>query len=168
MTEDERAKLLASMVSPTDDDLAALAARERAHMEDGDTLDIVLARLKAEGLRALHAFDVLRRIKYIPFGSAKELVDDGYHGRCPPLDIDDLALLASMPRVCRAASLDAYIRWAVVNKDPFLRMTSNKHDFAERCDEIKRAITEELEWAREIEIVRDDDEVFEIRFVRVP
>ena len=120
--------------------LAPVAARERARMEQGDTLADVMKRLRDEGVRPIEAHIILRQIKLIPFNTAKEIVGDAYHDKCPDLDLDDLALLASIPRVCKA----------------------------ELSQNFKLAIAEEPAWAREIEVVRDDDDVFEIRFVRVP
>jgi hypothetical protein len=141
---------------------APIAARERAAMERGDSLRDVMARLRAEDIRAIEAHVVLRQIKRIPFNCAKEIVDGAYRGECPDLDLDDLALLASVPQHCNAASwLAWWLHGAIVRRQKTHRFDAKKRD------EVKRAIAEDPKWAREIEIVRDDDEVFEIRFVRV-
>ena len=162
---------------------APLIARERAAMERGDTLDVVLARLQAENVRAIEAHLILRAIKRIAFGTAKTIVDDAWHGHCPKLDLDDLALLASVPHVCRSVWWLHYtIGHAIVGRQPVLRMVpgyprhANEpgvifHEcgerFAEERDAMKRAIADEPAWARELEVLRDEPELFEVRFVRV-
>jgi hypothetical protein len=145
----------------TEAERAERAARERARMEQGDTLADVVRRLRADAVPPLEAFDMLRRIKTIRFGTAKEIIDDAWHDKCPDLDLDDLALLASVPVVCKAAWwLPGRLDHAIIARKPSLQFEG------EHRDEVKRAIAEEPAWAREIEVVRDDD-VFEIRFVRV-
>jgi hypothetical protein len=148
--------------------LAPIAARERAAMERGDTLDVVMARLKEEGIRAIEAHIILRQIKHVAFGYAKTVVDDAWHGSCPRLDLDDLALMASMPRVCKAVWwLPNTVHDMIARRESVMRVEPGDR-FAERRDSIKRAIAEEPDWAREIAVVRDEPEVFEIRFVRIP
>ena len=140
--------------------LAALAKRERAAMERGDTLDVVIKRLREEGLGTVAVGQVVRYVKDITLSAAKQLValDSGL----PKLDLDNLALLASIPRACKSAWwLQYQLEGAIIDRKPRVRFDG------ERRDEVKRAIAEEPEWAREIEVLRDEPELFEIRFVRI-
>ena len=140
--------------------LAPIVARERARMEAGATLADVLRRLRDDdGLGTLEQFHVLRTIKVIGFGIAKEIVFDY---RDLELDLDDLALLASIPKHCKAAWwLPHHLAWAIIRREPQLLVD------ADRRDEVKRALDEPA-WQREIAIERDDGEELRIRFVRVP
>jgi hypothetical protein len=162
---------------------APIAARERSAMERGDSLRDVMARLRAEDIRAIEAHVVLRQIKRIPFNCAKGIVDGAYRGECPDLDLDDLALLASVPHHSKALWwLHHAIADAIVDRQPVMRLVPRDwpqpqepgvqmracgDTFADHRAALLSSIAEEPAWAREIEVVRDDDEVFEIRFVRV-
>ena len=139
--------------------LAPTAARERAAMAAGATLDEVLRRLKHEEVGMIEQFVIVRMIKHISFGIAKQIVADH---RDLALDLDDLALLASVPKACKALWwLPSTIDWAIVQRDP--------HTLIAREDReaFMRAL-EEPAWRREIAIVRDDEQGVYIRFVRVP
>lgn len=165
--------------------LAQIAARERAAMERGATVAEVLRRLREEDeLGGVERFVVLRTIKHIGFGIAKQITADYRHRE---LDLDDLALLASIPQLCTAARwLTSSFEWAVVERRPRCMLTPSQWgdgpmppgpdvammdcgaDFARYRDELKRAIADEPAWRRELAIERDDDEAVVVRFVRVP
>lgn len=143
----------------SDVELERIAARERAAMEAGATVREVLRRLREEdelGTIAQHV--VLRTIKRISFGIAKQIVFDY---RDLELDLDDLALLASVPKHCRQAWwLVSEIDWAIVRREPH-HVIDPEHG-----DELLRALDDPA-WRREIAIERDDADGLHIRFVRV-
>ena len=139
--------------------LDPIAARERVAMEHGATLREVLRRLRdQDGLGIVEQHYVLRQIKRISFGIAKQIVFDN---RELELDLDDLALLASVPHHCKALWwLPHRLDWAIVKRDPFTTVEPDD----------RAALLEALDdpaWRREIEIVSDDAAGVRVRFVRV-
>lgn len=139
--------------------LDPIAARERAAMEAGARLREVLKRLREEDqLGTVEQHYVLRQIKRISFGIAKQIVFDH---RELDLDLDDLALLASVPHHCKALWwLPHRLDWAIVGRDPFMTI-------APKDREALLQALDEPAWRREIEIVSDDAAGVRVRFVRV-